>query len=310
MRNEFARLIHDRMKVDSRIFLLYGDIGNKLFDPIKNDFPKRVLNAGVAEANMVTVAAGLAHGGLLPICYTINSFLYLKALEQIKLDLAYPSRQVILVGTGGGLSYGELGTSHHSLEDYSVLSSIPNISIYSPGDFFELAMSLDLAANDSKPSYLRIGKKGEKNIAATDQERHNLNNTFYRYFGAGNSDLAVVSIGIIGSSVKEALIKLENNSNVDGYSVYKLSAWHDEEMIKCFGKYKSLLIIEEHYSIGGLSSLFKNLFFDNNVQGTNIYSQNISHEFITSQGNQVDIREKYNLNVKQILNRIQSILEV
>ena len=66
MRNEFARLIHDRMKVDSRIFLLYGDIGNKLFDPIKNDFPKRILNAGVAEANMVTVAAGLAHGGLLP----------------------------------------------------------------------------------------------------------------------------------------------------------------------------------------------------------------------------------------------------
>lgn len=310
MRNEFARLVHDRMKIDFRIFLLYGDIGNKLFDPIKNDFPNRVLNAGVAEANMVTVAAGLAQGGLLPICYTINSFLYLKALEQIKLDLAYPSRQVILVGTGGGLSYGELGTSHHSLEDYSVLSSIPNISIYSPGDLFELALSLDYSVNDNKPSYLRIGKKGEKKIAATDLERHDLNTTFYRYFGAGNSDVAVVSIGTIGSSVKEALLQLEDNSNIDGYSVYKLSPWDNEDMIKYFAKYKSLLIIEEHYSIGGLSSLFKNLFFDKKIQSTTIDSQNISHEFITGQGNQFDIREKYNLTVKEISNRIQSILKL
>jgi transketolase len=164
MRNHFANILHETMVKDDNVFLLYGDIGNRLFDQIKSDFPERIENAGVAEASMVGIAAGLSQAGYLPVCYTINSFLYLKALEQIKLDLAYPARKAVLVGTGGGLSYGSLGTSHHSIEDYAVLGSIPNLNLYSPADSVELELNLqDALANDG-PSYLRIGKKGEREV--------------------------------------------------------------------------------------------------------------------------------------------------
>jgi transketolase len=161
MRNAFAQEILKIALEDPRIVVLSGDIGNRLFDPFKAALPARFYNCGVAEANMMSMAAGLAASGLRPVCYTITPFVTTRCLEQIKLDVCYHGMPVTIVGTGCGLSYAALGTTHHSFEDLAELRVLPGLQIAAPADPPELRAALRRTFSDDKPTYLRIGKKGE-----------------------------------------------------------------------------------------------------------------------------------------------------
>ena len=136
MRDTFVKEITKVAEKNSKIVILAGDIGYKLFDNFIKKFPKRFYNCGVAEANMTTVASGLALKGFIPITYTIATFNVYKTVEQIKIDICYPNLGVVIVGTGSGLSYADLGSTHHAIEDIGVLRSIPNLNIISPADPF------------------------------------------------------------------------------------------------------------------------------------------------------------------------------
>ena len=134
MRNAFSSEMTELAKTNERIVLLSGDIGNKLFDPFKALFPNRFFNCGVAEANMTSMAAGMALGGLIPVTYTITPFNTYRCLEQIRVDLCYHNLPVTIVGVGAGLSYASLGATHHSCEDIAILRSLPNMTVVCPGD--------------------------------------------------------------------------------------------------------------------------------------------------------------------------------
>ena len=125
---------------------------------LKNN-PKRFYNCGVAESNMTGVASGLAASGYRPVTYTITPFNTLRCFEQIRLDICYPNLPVIIVGTGSGLSYASLGATHHSMEDISILRTLPNLQIICPGDKKEVKEALIKAYKSKKPTYIRIGKK-------------------------------------------------------------------------------------------------------------------------------------------------------
>ena len=159
MRNIFAQEITKIASKNKKIVLLAGDIGNKLFDDFKSKNNNRFFNCGVAEANMTTVAAGLAKSGFLPFTYTIASFNTYKIVEQIKLDICYPNLPVVIVGVGSGLSYSNLGTTHHSIEDIAVLNGINNLQIVCPADPKELKVILPQIIKSKKPTYLKNGKK-------------------------------------------------------------------------------------------------------------------------------------------------------
>ncbi len=166
MRNAFADEITALAAADPRIVLLSGDIGNRLFDRFKSQFPDRFINVGVAEANMMGIAAGLALGGMRPVTYTIASFAVYRCYEQIRVDACYHNLPVVMVGTGAGLAYAANGPTHHSCEDVAVLRAIPNITVACPADAWELRSLLRDALQQSGPVYLRIGKKGEPLIHA------------------------------------------------------------------------------------------------------------------------------------------------
>ena len=170
MRNAFAEEITLLAQERKDVVLLSGDIGNRLFDRFKEIAPERFFNCGVAEANMVGVAAGMAASGLRPVCYTIASFLTYRVVEQIRLDLGYHHQRVILVGTGAGLSYASLGSTHHSVEDMGMLRLIPGLAVLAPGDAMELRPALRAAFDYPGPVYLRIGKKGEPVIHAKEPD--------------------------------------------------------------------------------------------------------------------------------------------
>ena len=170
MRNAFAEEITRLAQERQDVVLLSGDIGNRLFERFKEIAPARFFNCGVAEANMVGVAAGMAACGLRPVCYTIASFLTYRVVEQIRLDLGYHHQRVILVGTGAGLSYASLGSTHHSVEDMGMLRLIPGLAVLAPGDAMELRPALRAAFDYPGPVYLRIGKKGEPVIHSKEPD--------------------------------------------------------------------------------------------------------------------------------------------
>src|SRR5437588_11098242 len=161
MRNAFAAEITALAEKDDRVVLLSGDIGNRLFDNYKERFKTRFFNCGVAEANMMSMAAGMAFSGMRPVAYTITPFITTRCLEQIRVDVCYHNVPVTIVGVGAGLSYASLNATHHSCEDIAFLRAIPNMTVVCPADPFEVRCALTASIQRGGPVYLRLGKKGE-----------------------------------------------------------------------------------------------------------------------------------------------------
>src|SRR5438067_9660316 len=158
MRNAFSSMLVQAARRDPRVVLLTGDHGYALFDDFRRTCPGQYLNAGVAEQNMVGVAAGLAKGGLRPVVYGLSAFVPVRVLEQIKLDVCYECLPVCFVGDGAGVVYSTLGTSHQSTEDMAALRALPHLGILSPADSAEMTACMRLAMLTAGPVYLRMGK--------------------------------------------------------------------------------------------------------------------------------------------------------
>lgn len=169
MRNAFAKAVTRLAGEDPSVVLLSGDIGNRLFDEFKASFADRFYNCGVAEANMMSMAAGMASCGLRPVVYTITPFLTYRCMEQIRDDVCYHHQRVVIVGTGAGLSYASLGTTHHSCEEMGMLRLLPGLTVLAPADPIEVEMTLSAALKHDGPAYIRIGKKGEPLVHAAPQ---------------------------------------------------------------------------------------------------------------------------------------------
>jgi transketolase len=198
---------------------------------------------------MMSVAAGMGLCGLRPIVYTITPFTTTRCLEQIRVDVAYHNSPVIIVGTGSGLSYASLGPTHHSLEDFAILRAIPNIQILAPWDASSLRASLSQALASNVPTYIRIGKKGEKDI--TDiMNMPSMDSGLTIQVG---NELCIIATGTIAHEA----IKVSHKLNEFGH-MHELVLLHlikptprmaIESIIK---RHQNVFVMEEHSIIGGL----------------------------------------------------------
>lgn len=304
MRNQFAKSLVKQGMLNENIFLVYGDIGNKLFDNFKTNFESRSVNAGVAESSMVTMAAGLAKNGYKPIVYTINSFLYLKALEQIKIDVCYPNLPVILVGTGGGLGYSELGTTHHSLEDIGILNTLPNLQILAPSDVFEVDYALEWAIQSNQPTYIRIGKKDKITLHSSNIENGAKEFGPFRINELKNSKFAILSYGSISVEVAKAVTDLYHEIKIEHWTFPCIKPI-TESQIRNFVNYETLFIVEEHTSIGGLASILQSKFLALQSNSPRIISLNTGDGFHTGLGDIDSARDRLGLNYVKIIGIIR-----
>ena len=158
MREAFSQALVRLALVDTKVLLLTGDHGYSLFDEFRNSCPDQYINAGIAEQNMVGMAAGLARVGYRPFVYGLAAFIPIRTVEQIKLDIAHDDLPVVLLGDGAGFVYSHLGTSHQSTEDIACTRAIPQLQVLSPADRFEMTAAMDYAYGTIGPVYLRIGK--------------------------------------------------------------------------------------------------------------------------------------------------------
>lgn len=304
MRNAFADEVTQLARTNDRVVLLSGDIGNKLFDDFKQVDPQRFYNCGIAEANMMGVAAGMALSGFRPIIYTITPFTTTRCFEQIRVDVCYHEAPVIIVGTGSGLSYAELGPTHHSLEDMAILRTLPGMCVMAPGDATELRLALRAALQQDRPVYIRIGKKGEPNIHAktpmleigkivTVQE--------------GN-DIAILSAGtVMPEAVKAAEMLKEKGISVEVVSVHTIKPLDEDYLQSAVKRFKLLVTIEEHGLIGGLSGAVAEWKARVNTAVQHL-SIGTPDEFMHEIGSQEYARKKFGLVPEAIVQRILSCL--
>lgn len=168
MRDAFVQQLLAAAREDPRIMLVVGDLGFGVIDSFARDLPSQFLNAGVAEQNMVGMAAGLASTGYKVFVYSIANFPTLRALEQIRNDVCYHGYDVTIVAVGAGLAYGTLGYTHHAIEDLSAMRALPGMRVLCPADPGEARMSLRFVLGSPGPTYIRLGKNGEPELASVE----------------------------------------------------------------------------------------------------------------------------------------------
>ena len=306
MRNEFAKIITELSIVKKDIVLLAGDIGNRLFDNFKKNNPERFYNCGVAEANMTGVASGLASSGFKPVTYTITPFNTARCFKQIRLDICYPNLPVIIVGTGSGLSYASLGATHHSMEDISILKTLPNLQIICPADKKEVREAFIKAYESNKPTYIRLGKKGEPLI---HKKKPNFQIGKSIFLKKGN-DVALLGVGnalSIAAKCEEELFK--KKIKCDLVSFHTPKPLDKKLLTNLFKSNKLIAIIEEHGLIGGVGSSVLEWANENKFDTKNVLRFGGPDKFFTGCGNQIEARKFIGLTSKKICGRILKILK-
>lgn len=306
MRNMFAKTLTSLGQEDERIVLLSGDIGNNLFNGFKQIAPKRFYNCGVAEANMIGVAAGMALSGLKPVVYTITPFLTARCFEQLRIDVAYHEAPVVIVGTGSGLSYAQLGPTHHSLEDIAIMRTLPGMTVIAPADPIEMRTLLKEAFHHRTPVYFRIGKKGEPDIHDNDIDiRIGKVNTIIK-----GSDVAILGTGTIMPEVLLAATLLQQEGvSVHVASVHTIKPLDADYMHMLTSRFKHVVTIEEHGKIGGLGSVVAEWCVKHNRK-LNHHIMGTEDNFVHKLGSQQYVRSQFNLTSKQIAESIQRAMLV
>jgi transketolase len=250
MRTAFITQLIEEAKVNEKIFLLVGDLGFSVVEPFAEQFPERYLNVGIAEQNMVGVAAGLAMEGYCVYIYSIGNFPTLRCMEQIRYDVCYHDLNVKIVAVGGGYAYGSLGASHHATEEIGMLRSIPNMVICAPGDPAEAKAVTTFTARHNGPCYIRIGKAGEPFVPHKD-EVLNLSPGDILKIKDGE-EIAVFSTGAM---LKYAVDFIEQNKiNASVYSFPFIKPLNKPSLAKIIRSSRKIITIEEHQAQGGFGS--------------------------------------------------------
>ena len=251
MRSGIIKTIHELMRKDENIYFLTGDLGYHVLEDMQAEFPKRVINMGVAEQNMMSVAAGLALSGKKVYVYSIIPFATMRCFEQIRNDVCYNNADVTILGVGSGLSYGILSATHFALEDIAIIRALPNISIFSPADEIEAVLGVKELYKQRKPAYIRIGKKEEPKI---------YDRAYDLKIGKGNlllegSDITLFSTGTIMSEVLNAAEILRGKKiKATIVNIHTIKPLDKNLVIQESRFKKHVFVVEEHGKIGGLGS--------------------------------------------------------
>jgi transketolase len=306
MRNAFAAEITELAVTDDRVVLLSGDIGNRLFDTFRDRCPGRYFNCGVAEANMISVAAGMAMNGLRPIAYTITPFITTRCLEQIRVDICYHDVPVTIVGVGAGLSYASLGPTHHSCEDIALLRALPNMAVVCPGDAVEVRLAIRAGLQRTSGMYVRLGKKGEAVIHKTSPA-----------FAIGKAitlrsgrDVCILSTGNMLPEAVETVEQLGRYGiDAELVSFHTVKPLDADCLNDAFDRFPLVVTMEEHSRLGGFGAAVAEWLADQPRRAASLCRFATADEFLHESGEQEHARHHFGLTAPQMAQAIQTRLQ-
>lgn len=250
MRTAFIETLCRLARQDERIWLLAGDLGFSVLERFAQAFPSRFVNVGVAEQNMMGVAAGLALCGNVVFTYSIANFPTFRCLEQIRNDVCHHRANVKIVAVGGGLAYGTQGYTHFGLEDLAVMRCLPHMTVVAPGDPVEARLATEAIAAHDGPCYLRLGKSGEA-LVHTREPAFRLGQAILVRDGG---DVTLVSTGaILGRVVEAARLLQTRGISARVLSMPTVHPLDVGALRRAAAETALLAVVEEHHAVGGLS---------------------------------------------------------
>ena len=301
MRDTFVRTLVELAKEDPKIELVTGDLGFGVLKPFWENCPNQFTNAGIAEQNMTTVAAGMALEGKTVFTYSIGNFPTLRCLEQIRNDCAYHEANVKVVCVGGGFVYGSLGMSHQATEDIAILRALPNVIVMAPADLVEAEECTKALARTKGTAYLRLGRGGEKRIH-DKIDNFEIGKAIRVYEG---ERIAIFSTGAIFEEVTAAYEQLkEMGHNPCVYTFPTVKPIDREVIEKIAGEFELIVTCEEHNIVGGFGGAVAEVMAESAGRKARLLRIGLNDEYSVRVGNQKYLRQQYGMDATAITERI------
>ncbi len=305
MRDTFVKTLVELAKEDKNIELITGDLGFGVLKPYWEAVPDQFTNAGIAEQNMTTVAAGMALEGKTVFTYSIGNFPTLRCLEQIRNDCAYHNANVKVVCIGGGFVYGSLGMSHQATEDLAILRALPDVVVMAPADLVEAEECTKALAVYPGTAYLRLGRGGEKRI-------HDHIDNFQIGKAIKVRDgkkIAIFSTGAIFEEVNAAYNVLVGKGYDPAVYTFPTVKPIDTEVIKeCAKEFDVVVTCEEHNIVGGFGSAVAEVMAEMKEKKAYLLRIGLNDEYSIKVGNQNYLRQQYGMDSASIVKKIEETI--
>jgi len=293
--------LYNIAKNDSNVILLTVDLGSFSLDKFKKDLKNQYINIGVAEQNLVGIAAGLTLTGKNVFIYGISAFVTSRCFEQIKINLSYMNLPVKIIGSGPGFVYANDGVTHNSTNDIAIMRTLPNMVIYSPCDAITMSNIAKMSYKSKNPVYIRVDKG----------ELPQLYENNYDNFSDGLSllktgkDLLIITTGIMTHQAIKLSEKLKLiNIDVGIIDIYRIKPLNKKLLLTFIkeSKIKNIITLEEHSIIGGIGSIISELIIDNEINNIRLKRFAISDKYSEKHGNREWLHSFYGLDIENIFN--------
>ncbi|OIO35472.1 MAG: transketolase [Candidatus Omnitrophica bacterium CG1_02_44_16] len=311
MRDCFIEGLCSKMEHNRGLFFLCADFGSPKLDRLRESFPDRFINVGIAEQNLINVATGLALEGFTVYAYAIAPFLVMRAYEQIRINLSLHAQlkeiNINLVGVGAGLSYDVSGPTHHCLEDITIMRALPNVEVISPSDWVIAKKCVDYSIKVKKPKYLRFDGKPLPRIYDINSSEK-IEEGFCELKNGAN--VCFVSTGYMTHKAIKAADMLKNQGISAGViDMLLLKPVRADKLYKTLKKYAALIVLEEAFiNKGGLDSLILGIL---NSKGSNIKVKNMgfSDSYVFEMGSRDQLHRLNKLDQDSIIKEAKKLLK-
>lgn len=300
MRDIFLSQIYDNMKTNEMIFLVTADLGSPVIDKIKSDFPKRFLNVGIAEQNLINISVGLSLEGYIVFAYGITPFVTMRCYEQIRVNMSILSSirplNVNLIGMSVGVGYAMSGPTHHSLEDLSIMRTLPNLEIFSPSDNLLVKKYFQRCLENKKPKYLRLDTLKLPLI----EDKIDFFNRGFRVLQNASEKIAIISTGFM----VQKIYNIVKEMNVKLIDLYFINTYSKKELLYELENTKSIITIEEGFKNSGGLDAEINCRFKNKK----VINLGFEKQYIFDIGDREFVHKKNGLGIQEIKEEIEKAM--
>ena len=297
MRNILIKKITQLAETDPNLYLIVGDLGFSVVEDFVAKFPNRFINAGIAEQNMIGMAAGLAMSGKNVYCYSIVPFITMRCFEQVRVDLCYQNLPVKLIGVGGGLNYGPFGVTHHAIEDIAIMRALPGMTVLAPANKFEMEQLVPQLNVLSGPVYIRVTGTDET-FAHPNKARIVLGKA--AEIISGDEVLLLATSNMVDHAHKICEQLCSHGINAGLACIHTIKPFDHEYLISKQKKLKAVFTIEEHSIIGGLGEATARIICENFQQKVIFKAFGIQDFYPHEIGSRKYLQEKAGLSVESI----------
>jgi len=305
MRNAYLSTLYELTEKNRQVISLVADIGAIVFDKYREDFPGNFINVGVAEANMLSIASGLASCGKIPFTYTIAPFITMRAYEQIRNDVCLQKQNVKIVGVGAGFVYSTLGPTHHAIEDIALMRVLPHMTVISPADPLEVRKATAAAAEIDGPVYLRLGTSKEPSVYKEEYDFE---------VGKGvvlhdGGDVTIIATGVLVHDADRAVEELEHKGiHAKLINLHTLKPFDEQLVLSAVKDTPCIVTVEEHSTIGGLGSAVCEAIAKHSDRVIPVKCLGIEDTFCCKYGTHDQLKAAYGLDTPHIISTVEELL--